>query len=169
MNNYIPLFYVDIIIYPCTYPDAGLASYLPWITIFGHKWGDSSIIFTTDAVTSITNSWANCLTSDRYSLLAVLSPTPFHFLHVISCPEHPPIENNHRWLILPLPTQRPCPTCHNDVTTVDLWRHTNDVYCYYDVIFVDYSCTRRLVQIYIHWWITTVNIRIQDSGYVYSI
>ena len=37
-------------------------------------------------------------------------------------------------------------TWYCDVTTIDLWRHAKAKYWYYDVIFVDCYCTRKLAQ-----------------------
>ena len=41
---------------------------LPWITIFGHEWGDLPMIFTSDEVTTENHSQiASRVTKNRYS------------------------------------------------------------------------------------------------------
>ena len=47
---------------------------------------------------------------------------------------------------------------------VVLWRHANAGYWHCDVIFVDCSCTRKLAQNDLHYWITTVNIDFSPPG-----
>ena len=59
---------------------------LPWITIFGHEWGDLPMIFTSDEVTS-ENHWQITSRVTKKSLLTVTNVL-FHFLHAILCPEH---------------------------------------------------------------------------------
>ena len=59
---------------------------LPWITIFGHKWGDLPIIFTSDEVTS-ENHWQITSRVTKKSLFPVTNVL-FYFLRVILCPEH---------------------------------------------------------------------------------
>ena len=51
---------------------------LPWITIFGHEWGDLPMIFTSDEVSSRVT---------KKSLFTVTNVL-FYFLHAILCPEH---------------------------------------------------------------------------------
>ena len=58
-----------------------------------------------------------------------------------------PTENNYQLLILP---RTAFLTEHSDVTTLDLWCHANVWYWYYDVLFVDCSCTHKLAQIDLH-------------------
>ena len=59
---------------------------LPWITIFGHEWGDLPIIFTSDEVTS-ENHWQIASRVTKKSLFTVTNVL-FYFLHAILCPEH---------------------------------------------------------------------------------
>ena len=59
---------------------------LPWITIFGHEWGDLPIIFTSDEVTS-ENQW-QIASQVTPKLLFTVKNVLFHFLHAILCPEH---------------------------------------------------------------------------------
>ena len=105
---------------------------LPWITIFWsgvrrfandfHEWRSQSW-----------KSLRNHITSD--------------FLHAILCPEHTiTLKTIIDCSIHHCRQGRPFLTCHCDITTVDLWRHTNKKYWHCEVIFIDCSCTRKLAQ-----------------------
>ena len=58
---------------------------LPWITIFGHEWGDLPMIFTSDEVTS-ENYWQIESRVTQKSLFTV-TKVLFYFLHTIYVPE----------------------------------------------------------------------------------
>ena len=59
---------------------------LPWITIFGHEWGDLPMIFTSDEVTSENH----CQIASRVTPKSLFTVTNllFYFLHANWCPEH---------------------------------------------------------------------------------
>ena len=59
---------------------------LPWITIFGHEWGDLTMILTSDPVTS-ENHWQITSPVTKRSLLTATNVL-FYFFHAILCPEH---------------------------------------------------------------------------------
>ena len=119
-----------------------------WVTVnnnFCHEWADSAIIFTSDEVTSENH----CRIASRVTKKSLFTVTNvlFYFLHAILCHEHPNplrtiIERSFRHCC----QGRPFLTEHCDVTTIDLWRHANAKYWYYDVIFVYCHCTRKLAQ-----------------------
>ena len=54
--------------------------------IFGHKWGDLPMIFTSDEVTS-ENHWQITSPVTKKSLITVTNVL-FYFLHAILCYEH---------------------------------------------------------------------------------
>ena len=59
---------------------------LPWITIFGHEWGDLQMIFMSDKVTSENHGQITSPVTKK-SLFMVMSVL-FYFLHVILSIEH---------------------------------------------------------------------------------
>ena len=91
-------------------------------------------------------SLPNRLTSDKKSLFTVTNVL-FYFLHAILCHEH----TNPLKIIIERSFRHCCQgwhflTQHCDVTTIDLWRHTNARNWYCDVILVDCHCTRKFAQ-----------------------
>ena len=98
---------------------------LSWITmLFGHEWGDSPIIFTSDAVTS-ENHWRITQWVTKTSLLMATN-----FLHAFLVLKHREIhENSHRSIAASL-------LFTVDQSVVALWRQVN-TYC--DIILTDCS------------------------------
>ena len=119
-----------------------------WVTMnndFCHEWGDSVMIFTSDEVTSENH----CRIASRVTKNSLFTVTNvlFYFLHAISCHENTNplrtiIERSFRHCC----QGRPFLTEHCDVTTIDLWRHTNAKYGYCNVMFVYCHGTRKLAQ-----------------------
>ena len=69
----------------------------------------------------------------------------FYFSHAILCDEHTnPLRTTIERSFRHCCKGRPFLTEYCDVITIDLWRHANAKYWYYDVIFVDCHCTRKL-------------------------
>ena len=93
----------------------------PWITMFGPKWGDLSMIFMSDEVRR-ENHWQ----SDKKSLFTVTNVS-FHFWHAILCPEH----------TIPLKQK-------STLWRQNRWSVTSRANLGYFVIFVGCSCTRKL-------------------------
>ena len=59
---------------------------LPWITIFGHEWGDLQMIFTSDEVTS--ENYGQITSRVTKNSLFTVTNVLFYFLHAIWCIEH---------------------------------------------------------------------------------
>ena len=104
---------------------------LPWITIFGHSWGDLPMIFTSDEVTS-ENRWfandfhewqshhwkslANNLTIDQKILIHGNECIILFLTRYFTSLTHHFATNNHRSLISPL-------SLRTVLSELTLWRH----------------------------------------------
>ena len=130
---------------------------LPWIMIFGHKWGDLPMIFIIDKVTS-ENYW-QITSMVTKKLLFMLMDVLVYFLHpILSCLCSEPTILLKIIINRSLCYCRSIVTYHCDVSTVDLWHHTNK-HC--DIIFVDCSCMCKLAQ----WGSSLVNNNNNNSEY----
>ena len=117
---------------------------LPWITIFGLRVGRFANDFHEWRVTSENHLQIASRVTPK--LLFTVTNLLFYFLHaIVSWTVHNSAKNNYRSLISPLPlrTGRSLLIWYRDVTTVD---HANAGYWHCDIIFVDCSCTCKLVQ-----------------------
>ena len=120
-----------------------------WVTVkndfFGHEWGYLPMIFTSDEVTS-ENHWQITSWVTKKSLFTVTNVLVY-FLHAILYLEHTvPLQTIIDRSFRHCHQGRSFLTKHCDVITVDLWCHANARHWHCDVIFVNCSCTRKLVQ-----------------------
>ena len=117
---------------------------LPWITILCHEWGDTSLIFTNDAVTS-ENHWriASWITP---RLFVMVSCTSYHYFILWT---QKPDENNNQLLVSPFISRTNFSNTvwwrQHRIPSINLWRHVTAKHWHFDVILVDCSCTLKLV------------------------
>ena len=125
---------------------------LPWIAIFGHEWGDLSMIFKSDEVTR-ENHW-QIVSRETKKVLFTVTNISFYFLHAIWYHEHKiPIKNNNWSLNSPLSLRTvwisivASPQMVCDVTQT--WS-TGIVTPYSSIILAGASLRKGGL----HWWIT---------------
>ena len=108
-------------------------------------WYHLAVVFTRDEVTRENHCRITAWVTKKllFTLMIILF---YFFACYFMSWTHKSAKNYCRLLISPLSLRMVFSDLHCDVTTVDLWRHTNARYWYCYVIFVACHCTCKLVQ-----------------------